>query len=525
MPEAEIAYPEWTEYRTKNGLDPLGMQNGSVNLYQRLLPGISNVTLRVRYYGFYTWLASLYAKKDGSTDLRGWQRIVRRAEALYALTSCHHGDLTGVAGIRWASRHLAATSSRMVEFAANADPEGSGTRYLKQAWGAYGAAYGSQLFETGVLAQADAHAIPVPSPEFGDPLAGAINDALGPLVGRFYSAIRRGSVSRAELDDFAPMIPSTISRKTGERQLYQNLLFARGPLDRPEDLARRDTLLLLLHIAGHLGQAPDPASVRWIMYAGRDQQGRTFKPLGARLAEHCTRWRIYQANDLLHFAYGTLLAFALCTLEAYPQGITLERLIAECVSQLSEVAPAWPSKWSEFVDQNQPSANPWSPKSDKSEFSLVREIPTGDAAETATDADAAWRALQLIAIVAARSEEDAPAINAELGSLDRDGFHTLVTERAFLASLQQAEFGTACSRIIRERVINRHLWVAHRKFRYQGDYTFLLEADEGRVRLRGPSGPVFTSPRLGPAISFLFDLRLIDKGGLTAAGRKLAEIA
>lgn len=42
------ALPEWTEYRKKNGLDPLGIQNSSVNLYQSLLPGISNVTLRMR---------------------------------------------------------------------------------------------------------------------------------------------------------------------------------------------------------------------------------------------------------------------------------------------------------------------------------------------------------------------------------------------------------------------------------------------------------------------------------------------
>ena len=58
-----IAYPEWTEYRKKNGLDPLGMQNTSVGLYQKLLPGISNVTLRIRYYGFYAWLSSIYADR------------------------------------------------------------------------------------------------------------------------------------------------------------------------------------------------------------------------------------------------------------------------------------------------------------------------------------------------------------------------------------------------------------------------------------------------------------------------------
>jgi hypothetical protein len=45
------ASPDWTDYRKKNGLDPLGMQNTSVALYQRLLPGISNVTLRMRYTG------------------------------------------------------------------------------------------------------------------------------------------------------------------------------------------------------------------------------------------------------------------------------------------------------------------------------------------------------------------------------------------------------------------------------------------------------------------------------------------
>lgn len=62
MATEQLIYPQWTEYRKKSGLDPLGMQNSSINLYQRLLPGISNVTLRIRYYGFYSWAASPLAK-------------------------------------------------------------------------------------------------------------------------------------------------------------------------------------------------------------------------------------------------------------------------------------------------------------------------------------------------------------------------------------------------------------------------------------------------------------------------------
>lgn len=71
MDSEDYTYPEWTEYRKKNGLDPLGMQTGSINIYQKLLPGISNVTLRIRYYGLYVWLARSYAKDVGDTDRSG----------------------------------------------------------------------------------------------------------------------------------------------------------------------------------------------------------------------------------------------------------------------------------------------------------------------------------------------------------------------------------------------------------------------------------------------------------------------
>ena len=98
----EINYPEWTEYRKKNGLDPLGMQNSSISLYQTFLPGISNVTLRMRYYGFYAWLCRTYAQRIGRTNPEYWKRFIRRAEALYALIAYKRRGETGVAGIEWA---------------------------------------------------------------------------------------------------------------------------------------------------------------------------------------------------------------------------------------------------------------------------------------------------------------------------------------------------------------------------------------------------------------------------------------
>ncbi len=44
------------------GRDPLGVQNSSISVYATLLPGMTNLTLRLRYYGMYLWLLDEYGK-------------------------------------------------------------------------------------------------------------------------------------------------------------------------------------------------------------------------------------------------------------------------------------------------------------------------------------------------------------------------------------------------------------------------------------------------------------------------------
>ena len=101
---ARCSPPEWTDTTIKTGLDPLGMQNSSVALYQEMLPGISNVTLRMRYYGLYAWLASRYARDVRDRKLETWKWHVRRAELLYALIAQKRTGESGVAGTNWAAR-------------------------------------------------------------------------------------------------------------------------------------------------------------------------------------------------------------------------------------------------------------------------------------------------------------------------------------------------------------------------------------------------------------------------------------
>ena len=302
-----IPVGEWTEYRPRRGLDPLGMRTSSIRLYQALVPGISNATLRLRYYALYPWLSRTYGKRVGHTDPAEWRRFVRRAEALYALVACRAGSGAKVAGIKWAQRTLNAAGTDTINYADGAESE-SGAGYLERA--AFNAAYRTQLFETGILQSSSDHAIPLPSP-VGEALAEAFEVALGPVAGQLYDVIQRGTVTVDELDRAADAVPSAVPVGGPESALYQRLLLA-------DDEPRGRTLTLLLAVAHLLGREPKADEFRWILYAGCDRMGR---PLilddgiggytAGALRAHRDRWWIYQANDLCHIAYEALLKYTL----------------------------------------------------------------------------------------------------------------------------------------------------------------------------------------------------------------------
>lgn len=520
-----INYPVWTEYRKKNGLDPLGMQNSSVSLYQTFLPGISNVTLRMRYYGLYAWLCWTYAQKIGDTTPESWKRFIRRAEALYALIAYWHGGEGGVAGIEWAQKVLDQNQSGLIEFAQAAEP-GSENYYLKQAWGAYGAAYRSQLFEIGIFDQSNEHELPLPSKEIGERLAAVFESSVGELARSFYDIVQRGSVTNGELDELRPLAPSEIAFSGEERDLYHEILLEPfGPTD-GRARARRASILLILKVAALLGREPVPEEVRWILFAGCDQQGHALDLGSPELEAQRQLWWVYHANDLCHVAYETLLKFTLDTLADYPAGIALSRLIPLCVERILRTAPGTPAHWTAFIDASRPASNAYAADDEGSEFSLSLSIMkrAGRNDASVCPPEIAWNAVRLLAILHRRVRDEDRDIASALCRFNPEAFHSLLTEIRFLEAHAGEPFEALLGRLLEQRVVQRHLWVALQKLR-AGDYTFLIERDEGKLRLRGKDGPVFTNPRLGPAITFLKDIHLVGGQGLTDYGAAAAGVA
>ena len=515
-----VAYPEWTEYRKKNGLDPLGMQNSSVSLYQTFLPGISNVTQRMRYYGLYAWLALRYAKTIGDTNPDSWKRRVRRAEALYALIASNNGGETGVAGTEWATEALAGSPGETIDFATAAEP-GSETYYLKQPWGAFGAAYRSQLFEIGIFDRTDDHEIPLPSKPLGEGLAQAFAESIGELADLYFALIERGTVERSELSQLAPLLPSAIAPQSAERSFYEDILLTRADAPQARALSRKLSIQLILKIADLLGREPRADEIRWVLYAGCDQESNALSLGDAALEAQRARWWVYHANDLCHIAHEALLKFMLDIHGEYPAGLSPARLIGICADTILAQFDTEPPSWAALVASTVPASNAFDLHDPNSEAAMSSHIiRAGRSDESVCPPETAAQALRLIAILHRRIEDTGADISEPLGGFNPDAFRSLLSETRFLDRHREEPFRRILEGILEKRVIRRHLWVALRKLRHQGDYTFLIETDDGILRLREKDGPVFTNPRLGPAISFLKDIALLGEDGLTDLGRK-----
>ena len=72
------------------GQDHLGVQAPCVALYAQLLPGITNVTDRARYYTFHPWVLWSFERLYKTDSLDEFRRVLRRAECLFALIAIRH---------------------------------------------------------------------------------------------------------------------------------------------------------------------------------------------------------------------------------------------------------------------------------------------------------------------------------------------------------------------------------------------------------------------------------------------------
>lgn len=235
----------------KVGLNQLGMRNIGEQLFGALLPGLNNVSSRIRYYAFYCWLFNHYYIDKEKAEEKPYQKFMRRAELLLALIN---HDRMGIPGVTYANNEYA---KEMSVFSLIEGTEGK-TQYWKNKGGIFGQYYVQSMVDMGLV-----HAIPdkegkassmYNSTEKGKELGKIFEQSIGSAQAKaFWDIIERNEVSKTEIEQmrepFNILQPSPI---TTERQFLINLLIgADYPSDEISTHYRAETIMYVLEWIEH----------------------------------------------------------------------------------------------------------------------------------------------------------------------------------------------------------------------------------------------------------------------------------
>jgi hypothetical protein len=496
--------PAWNKRGSFSaGRDPLGLQAASVRLYTELLPGLTNVTNRLRYFTFYCWVVRQFEILHHTTNPDRWSIFIRRAEAAYVL-SCVRADRVlaqGMAGSIWANSQSGFNGS--LDFKPWTDDPGKDGQYLKANWGNFGQFYVASMQEMKMLEETDERVQAV-TEDYGLELANAFEAACPDACQHLLAAIETGTIGPAEADEIAGEAhPAYLDHRTQESHVLVEYLCGSRGAD-PTAHARQATLWNVLNLVDRAG-----VSEEWELRRELYVQDHVGAVANDRMVANLNGWRAYFVNELCHIALEVLLNSLTYRINAAGSanvGLLTESVVrraigkaAETSGTLAELAERWRLK------------------------SLDQEHRAGDRlAEVASsnidpEAEDLATAIKLILSIWRRWGND-ENIEAQLKPATVEDRSALGVFR-FLDRNSGAPALEALVGLVRKFVVSNHMVIAGQKLAGAGTYTYRFIVDEGSLVDGVPAEYGFTTPRIGNLLTFADDGGLIEDAALTNAGK------
>lgn len=535
--------------RDRKGQDPLAVRAPCEKLYTQLLPGITNVTDRARYYSFHPWLVWAAEKHDGPLKRKSFVHTLRRAECLLTLVGAWHTEETGEELWRHGDKLVGRDKlvpaletlreGKSLKLSAYASTEeDASNRYFKNTLGGLGQYYLGTLRDLGLL-DGDARSGVRYTRQVGGPLAEAFDAKVDRK--RFFDALERDRVDLETVKSLRRFCPCSLRSNAAEQAALVDLFFEReGQYGGDDERHRWKTLSLMLDLASRIEAGGYDFSVRVFRacaYAGALPSGEPWEvaPILGPLLEG---WKLYQRNELLSIAVQGVFWAGLDELRR--QGITLAN---------SEEYRAW------FVADLPNRGGGFDPD-ESFESAVVRTIGalpslerwTDEAHEVRLGWDVAdlWRSfdpgsrnrgvlrrsLDILLALAARGEVGERPYGGFIESATYLESYSINLE-SFRRHLRQTWAGMSVGEFLgwvaTEWGVNTHFKVALRKLRSEKLDTFQIKPTErGLVVVDAPQ-PVFSNPRLEQAMRILKDLGALDVDAdtgrvlVTTLGLKLLE--
>ena len=534
-----VAETAWVKApATGGGLDHLGVQAPCINIYQQLLPGITNVTERARYYSFYPWFLWRFEQRFPERDVELLTTYFRRADCLFTLTAENHGQDEGEPnnskhGLGMVGRNTLVTRAGMagalaqlraggtVRLSEYATLEASPHRYFKNRFGGLGQYYFGVLYELGLLGGSLGSGARY-TYEIGEPVARALDNGVPGDV--FFDALEGDAIELATLRGLADFCPCRLVTSSREHETLSDLFFGDLRTDSEARVQRRRTLGLLLELGEQLAEqdAPlTPETFRGCLYTGFLPDGRPFGP-SSQFQETAAAWAVYQRNDLFSVALQGLFAVCLRLLEQQEGRFHRSRDFSDWLGDSPVLQEALgdeaDASWAELVrdaGRATPDIKDWTSRGH--EVQEVAGIVGALSRSDLDDAEVLRYSMNVLVTLARRLDDTDPYapiafpsdyFNAYPANLRSFRTHSETTWRGF--SLRQVTCWLAES-----WGLELHFRVALRKLRGQSLDTFkVLPTDHGLAVTRVPATS-YTTPRFRQAQQILADLGALE---ITDAG-------
>lgn len=508
------------------GLDHLAVQAPCISIYGRLLPGITNVTDRARYYSFYPWLIWSFDRQGFTRYGEEFKERFRRADCLFSLIAERHayhtgGDYEEHAGAMVGSNTLAPVAkalgdSSTLRLSNYSLREGAKARYFKNPLGGLGQYYLGVLRELGIVDGDTASGVKY-TRQIGQVLAESMDAGLDSDL--FHSIVESDAVTAQQLDALSTMCPCQLQKNAGEAELLTELFFARGLFHDPEALPRRRTLQSILQLSSLLAAENteiSEATFRACAYSGGLPSGQSWQ-IPESLAQNRAKWSIYARNELLSVAIQGLFFALLDAYEESGQRLHASAPLVDWFISIPETQEALDtlgsdSRFSQLVvtaTAGLPPLSHW--KDPNHEIQFAEQLIQLCRTEKSSDNRrliiiAAMRVL--IALAQRSSAED----HAYGDLVFEEGYFNYypINLRSFRFHAANTWPTMASAEFLRWLLLNwgidTHLRVALRKLRGQSQSTFRIRPSEHGLEVTGIPAAVHTRPRFNQAVRILIDI-------------------
>jgi len=498
--------PHWNKAGTISfGRDPLGLQAASVRLFTQLVPGLTNVTNRLRYYSFYCWVIGEYEKRVHSTNLKQWRLFIRRAEAAYVMASNYveGSSAAGMAGKLWSDKHVHKIQSSPFDMKPWTDKPGKNGQYLKAVAGNFGQFYIASMVEIGCLSIDRETFIPILLDD-GKKLANAFADACPNAVKELTSVIESGLLDETNCSLIGSEAhPARIVEGSEEHKYLNDFLSGKNSVDLNSE-SRKSSLWNLFYVIEN-GNLDDFSEIRAAFYTHMLPGGKNLP-----VSDNLNLWRAFEVNEYGHLILELFLNQIVLSINQSSKARTVDFLIDEFLARAFPQSQTSSQTLTEFTDD----ITLGSLTDDVGDITAIA-LALKNSSEIC-DATVIKTSVELLVKLWKRWRADVTVCQSLAPKLHNG--RSVVAVFDYFDKYAEDPVLNGLRRIIGHFVFTNHLIVAAEKLA-TGRFTYRISLEDGLVVDGIPAEYGFSNPRLGNLYRFAEDAGLIENSRLTGLGK------